>query len=249
MRGGSAKRSERDQLILTYAPLVERIARRACAKLPPSVELDDIQSAGMIGLIDAIEKYDAEKGTQFKVYAEIRIRGAIIDELRQQDWVPRSVRERATLLERTRRALISRLDRDPSPQEMADELSISLEELFTLSKKARAHSITRYEDMRRDSSDERGAGRDPLERLQSHERAGLLPDEALEKRDDERALREALKRLPERQRVIVSLYHFEEMKLKEIGELLGVTESRVSQLLSQSHQRLKKTLQSFNGAE
>ena len=242
MRGDVHRQSERDQLIQSYAPLVERIARRACVRLPPSVEFDDVQSAAMIGLIDAIDKYDESKGTQFKVYAEIRIRGAIIDELRQQDWVPRSVRERATLLERTRRALISKLDREPSPQELADELSMSLEDYFMFAKKAQAHRVTRYEDMRGSAGEERGS-RDPLEWLQAEDQSPLLPDEALEKEDDHRALRDALKRLPERQRVIVSLYYFEEMKLKEIGALLGVTESRVSQLLSQSHQALKGQIQ------
>jgi RNA polymerase sigma factor for flagellar operon FliA len=246
MIGDVKRHSERDQLIHAYAPLVEKIARRACAKLPPSVELDDVQSAAMIGLIDAIDKYDERKGTQFKVYAEIRIRGAIIDELRQQDWVPRSVRERATLLERTRRALISKLDREPSPQELADELSMPLDEYFSFAKKAQAHRVTRYEDMRGAVGEARGGDRDPLERLQSADGSSMTPDEVLQQEDDHRALRDALKKLPERQRVVVSLYYFEEMKLKEIGALLGVTESRISQLLSQSHQALKDHIQRLN---
>ena len=233
--------SDRDRLIREYAPLVEKIARRACVRLPSSVELDDVQSAGMIGLIDAIDKYDAAKGTKFKVYAEIRIRGAIIDELRQQDWVPRSVRERAALLERTKRGLIASLDREPSSQEMAEALGVSLSEYFTIHNKARANQITHYEDLKR-HDEGRGAARDPLEVIQGKDKVGLNPDEALEEEDNRRAIKEALKTLPERQRVVVSLYYFEEMKLKEIGELLGVTESRVSQLLSQSHASLQVSI-------
>lgn len=235
--GEVSQLSERDHLIRTYAHLVEKIARKTCLKLPPSVEFDDIQSVGIIGLIDAIDKFDETKGTSFKVYAEIRIRGAIIDELRQQDWVPRSVRERVHLIERTKRDLMIQLDREPSSDEMAQALSITVDEYYRLLKKSNVHRMTPYEDLRRASDGDQG--RDPLEFLQSYEKTALLPDETLEEQDEQRLLRQALKHLPERLRVIVSLYYFEEMRLKEIGELLGVTESRVSQLLNQSHETLK----------
>jgi len=239
--GASLTRAERDEVIRAYVPLVEQIARRACSRLPASIELDDIQSVGMIGLIDAIGKYREEKGTQFKVYAEIRIRGAIMDELRQQDWVPRSVRERATRVQRAERALIARLDRAPRPHEMAEELGLSLDEYHEMYKKSRAHSMIKIEDMRRpqDGMD----SRDPLERLQPAEPGGLNPEEQATAEDQAVVTREALKQLPERQRVVVSLYYFEEMKLKDIGQLLGVTESRVSQVLSQAHRSLRAILE------
>ena len=238
--GASLTRAERDEVIRAYVPLVEHIARRACSRLPASIELDDIQSVGMIGLIDAIGKYREEKGTQFKVYAEIRIRGAIMDELRQQDWVPRSVRERATRIQRAERTLIARLDRAPRPHEMAEELGLSLDEYHEMYKKSRAHSISKIEDMRRPQD---GGSRDPLERLQPANSADQSPEDYVTAEDQAFVTREALKQLPERQRVVVSLYYFEEMKLKDIGQLLGVTESRISQVLSQAHRSLRAILE------
>jgi RNA polymerase sigma factor for flagellar operon FliA len=226
-------------MIKAHAHLVERVALRTIGRLPRSVELDDIKSAGMIGLIDAVDKYSEDKGSQFKVYAEIRIRGAIMDELRALDWVPRSVREHNTLLKNARSSLIEELGRPPTLDELAQKLNLTAQELERLLRKAQLHQVIFYEDMRRSS--DRESIDDPLDILRATSQQEETPDVSLLQEEELEQTHEALKRLPERLRVVVSLYYFEDLKLKEIGDLLGVTESRVSQLLTQALKQLRET--------
>lgn len=232
---------DRDQAIQDYAHLVDKIARRIIARLPSSVELDDLKSVGIIGLIDAIEKYSDDKGNHFKVYAEIRIRGAIMDELRAQDWVPRSVRDRQNLIRKEHQRLAQKLGRTPSEQEVADGLKMTLEDFQRLSTKSIGLSMISYEDLNTRSDQ---SNRDILESIPDH--VQKTPDSILEEKDDSHLLYQALKQLPERQRMVLSLYYFEEMKLREIGELLGVTESRVSQIHAQAVHNLKPLLKDLN---
>ena len=226
----------REEAIRNYAYLVDKVAHRLILRLPANVELDDLKSAGMIGLIDSIEKYSDDKGSHFKVYAEIRIRGAIMDELRSLDWVPRSVRESKALLQKAHQALSQTLQRTPSDEEMANQLSIPLEEYQVLKKKAQVRSIISYEDLNARSD----SPRDVLESIPDHQQQD--PASIQEQQDELSFIHKALKQLPDRQRMVLSLYYLEEMKLKEIGQLLGVSESRVSQIQSQAIAQIKPIL-------
>jgi RNA polymerase sigma factor for flagellar operon FliA len=234
-------RAARDALIREHAPLVDRVARRALMRLPPSVQLDDLKSAGMIGLIDAIDKFSLDKGDHFHVYAEIRVRGAIMDELRALDWLPRSARDRLDALRQTRERLAVELGRPPTAAELAQGLGVSEDELRARYMHSAGQPMIFYEDLTAQS------GGDALERLHgSPERA---PDDALLSADDHASLHKAIKSLPERLRMVVSLYYFEQLLLKDIGELLGVTESRVSQLLAEGLKQLRVTLAELRGGE
>lgn len=233
--------ANRDQLIQEHAHLVDKIAKRIIARLPSNVELDDLKSVGIIGLIDAIKKYSDDKGNHFRVYAEIRIRGAIMDELRSQDWVPRSVRDRQSLIRKEYQRLSQTLGRSPTDQEMANGLEMTLDEFQRLSHKAVGQSIVSYEDL---SARSDHSNRDALESIPDHVQS--TPELILEQKQDFNLIYQSLKKLPERQRMVLSLYYFEEMKLREIGELLGVTESRVSQIHAQAVKNLKPLLQDLN---
>ena len=233
--------ANRDQLIQEHAHLVDKIAKRIIARLPSNVELDDLKSVGIIGLIDAIEKYSDDKGNHFRVYAEIRIRGAIMDELRSQDWVPRSVRDRQNLIKKEYQKQSQILGRSPSDQEMAAGLEMTLEDFQSFSNKALGQTIISYEDLNTRSEQ---SNRDILESIPDHLQS--TPELILEQKQDFSLIYQALKKLPERQRMVLSLYYFEEMKLREIGELLGVTESRVSQIHAQAVQSLKPLLKDLN---
>ncbi len=227
---------QRDESIVEYAPLVDKLAKRIISRLPSNVELDDLKSAGFIGLIDAIEKFSDEKGTPFSVYAEIRIRGAIMDELRSRDWVPRSVRDRNQKLQEAIQTLQLKLGRKPSESELAESLNCTLAELHQYQNRAEIKSLLSLEDLgqRRDSD---GGSRDVLEMIADPEQD--TPEDHIERVDEAAMLQLALSRLRPRQNTILRLYYFEDMKLREIGEHLNITESRVSQILSESLGRLK----------
>lgn len=229
---------QRDKAIAEYAPIVNKLAKRIITRLPSHVELDDLKSAGFLGLIDAIDKFSDEKGTPFTVYAEIRIRGAIMDELRAQDWVPRSVRDRHQRLAEAREELSRKLGQAPSDEELATHLGLRIEELHRMQKRAEIKSLLFIEDLkqRRDDSDQR----DPLEMIADKDQIG--PEALVERLDEEALLNQALNTLRERHQTVLRLYYYEDMKLKEIGQHLNITESRVSQILTESLERLKVTL-------
>ena len=197
----------RDRLILTYAPLVKYVAGRLGSGLPAHVDEGDLVSYGLLGLIGAIERYDPGRDIKFETYAMSRIKGAIIDELRALDWVPRSVRARAREIERAIADLESKLGRAPTDEEISAKIGISEEEL---------------EDSLTDIS-----------------RSSIA---ALDETETREALADAISRLPEREKLVVTLYYYEELTLREIGEVLGVTESRVSQLHTKAILRLKARL-------
>lgn len=220
-----ADQDARDRLIVHYSPLVKFVAGRVRSGLPPSVEQDDLVSDGVIGLMDAVDKFDPDRGLQFQTYAVRRIRGAMIDGLRAADWVPRGVRDRARAIEATRAELAQRLGRPPTLEEVADALGTSVAELSRTLDDAGRGSLLSLDE----SYDEADVPRAAVELPGADDD---LPDGFLA----------AVRQLPERDQVIVALYYWERFTLAEIGRVLGVTESRVSQLLTRATRSLRATL-------
>jgi len=232
-------RGVRDRLILTYAPLVKFVAGRLGSGLPAHVDEGDLVSYGLLGLIGAIERYEPDRDVKFETYAISRIRGAIIDELRAMDWVPRSVRARARDIERAIAALEAKLHRAPSDEEISEKLGITTDELDESLTDISRSSIAALDELWTVSS---GSG-DQVALIDTIEdTSGPQPSHALDQTELREALGEAIARLPEREKLVITLYYYEELTLREIGEVLGVTESRVSQLHTKAILRLKARL-------
>jgi RNA polymerase sigma factor FliA len=227
----------KDEIIVEYAPLVKFIAQKIASRLPSNIELDDLISCGVIGLMDAIEKFDPTRDNKFKTYAEFRIRGAILDELRSQDWVPRSVREKAKQVEKAYAKLEKELGRPATDDEMCAELQCNMEEFHDLINKSKSVSLLNIDDT---ISMSRG-DKKMMVSLMENSRSGNPFSAVNYKRAQER-IKEGIKTLPEKQRLVLSLYYFEDLNLKEIGQVLDVTESRVSQLHTQAILKLKAKL-------
>ena len=223
-RGSSGAR---DQLILHYSPLVKYVAGRVAVGLPANIEQADLMSYGIFGLIDAIDKYDRSKNVKFETYAISRIRGAIIDELRAIDWVPRSVRFKAREVEKAYAALENRLKRPPSDAEIAEEMSISLDDLNHIYTQLSNVSLIALDEIT-SSDGERGDKLSLLETLEDTKSAN--PMEAFESEEMREILVDAVNRLSEREKKVVTFYYFAGLTLAEIGQVLGVTESRVCQI-------------------
>jgi RNA polymerase sigma factor for flagellar operon FliA len=217
----------RDRLILHYSPLVKYVAGRVAVGLPANIEQADLISYGIFGLIDAIEKYDRERGIKFETYAISRIRGSIIDELRAIDWVPRSVRFKAREVEKAYTSLENKLKRPPSDAEIADELGVSLEDLNHIYTQLSTVSLVALDELM-SVEGERGDRLSLVETLEDTKTAG--PVDALEAEEMKSILGAAINRLPEREKIVVTLYYYEGLTLAEIGQVLGVTESRVCQM-------------------
>jgi RNA polymerase sigma factor for flagellar operon FliA len=228
---------EKDKLITEYSPLIRFIAQKIAVRLPPNIELDDLISAGVIGLMDAIDKWDPSRDNKFKTYAEFRIRGAILDELRAQDWVPRSIRDKAKLLDRTIVQLEAELGRSASDEELAQALSISIEEFHSLINQVRPVSLLPIDQSTIFSNTDK---RSIMDILEGSKLANPLNQLSL--KTVKETVAQAIEELPERQRLVLSLYYYEDLNLKEIGQVLRVTESRVSQLHAQAVTRLRAKL-------
>ncbi len=234
----------REQLILHYSPLVKYVAGRVSVGLPPNVEQADFVSSGVFGLIDAIEKFDPERSIKFETYAITRIRGAIIDELRALDWIPRSVRQKARAIERAYATLEASLRRTPSEPEVAAEMGVTLEELHTVFGQLSLANVVALEELLHAGSE----GGDRLSLMDTLEdTAADNPVEVAEDRELRRLLARAVNTLPEREKTVVTLYYYEGLTLAEIGEVLGVTESRVSQIHTKSVLQLRAKLADVNG--
>jgi len=228
----------RDRLILTYAPLVKYVAGRLGSGLPAHVDEGDLVSYGLLGLMGAIERYDPERDVKFETYAIARIKGAIIDELRALDWVPRSVRSRAREIERAVGELESKLGRAPNDDEIAASIGVTQGELEDSLTEISRTSIAALDELWTVS-----AGGDQIAMIDTIEDThGAEPQSALAQTELREAIGEAIARLPEREKLVVTLYYYEELTLREIGEVLGVTESRVSQLHTKAILRLKARL-------
>jgi RNA polymerase sigma factor for flagellar operon FliA len=233
LKGDSA--SDRDLLLMEHLPTVRYLARRIHERLPQHVELDDLVSAGVVGLIDAFSKFDHKKKVQFKSYAQFRIRGAILDSLRTLDWSPRELRRKGRAVEEAIRAVTQRVGRAPSEQEIAKELEVTLAEYQLLLGDLKGLEIgSLHMERTEDSGDEELAyipgapEEDPLFRCLKGEMKQRLAD--------------AIGELPEKERMVLTLYYYEELTMKEIGLTLGVVESRVSQIHSSAVLRLRATL-------
>ena len=229
---------QKDKLIMEYAPLIKFIAQKIAMRLPSNIELDDLISSGVIGLMDAIEKYDPTRDNKFKTYAEFRIRGSILDELRSQDWVPRSVRDKSKLLDRTIVTLESEFGRSPTDQEIAEKLKISLEDLYDLMNQVKPVSVLSIDEAPTFSSVDKKSILNILAGCKLNN-----PHSQLNVKFVKDVVTSAIEDLPERQRLVLSLYYYEDLNLKEIGRVLRVTESRVSQLHAHAIARLRAKLQ------
>ncbi|WP_301102959.1 RNA polymerase sigma factor FliA [Propionivibrio sp.] len=227
----AAGQINKDHLVQRFAPLVKRIAYHLMARLPSSVQVDDLVQNGMMGLLDAINRFEAGMGAQFETYAAQRVRGAMLDGLRENDWLPRSLRRDFRRIEVAISQLEQEYGRAPSEQELATALSMTLAEYQKMLQDARGHQLISFEDMVEDGGD------DFLERHltdNSSEPSKILEDESLRQ-----LLIQGIELLPEREKLMMALYYEQDLNLREIGEVMGVTESRVCQLHTQVVARLR----------
>ena len=215
-----------------YTPLVKRIAYHLMSRLPPSVQQDDLIQAGMIGLLESLRNYDASQGASFQTYARIRIRGAMLDEIRKNDWAPRSVHRKARMVAEVVKDIENRTGRDARDQEIAEGLGVSLQEYHRLLQDANGHRVFSYDELNVESH---GAGDSLTQGVQG-------PLEGLQSADFKRSLADAIAGLPERERLVMTLYYDEELNLREIGSILGVSESRICQIHSQAVIRLQSRM-------
>ncbi len=227
---------EKEELIKSYLPLVKKVVHRLSGRLPKDVDLREMLNSGIIGLVDALEKYDPKHETDFSTYAQFRIRGAILDSFRSQDWLPRSLRFKSHKIEAAYQRIEQRLGRPATDEEVSGELGLSVDDLQKLLGEVGSIVMLSFEELgfghgeERFQADEWLASKtpDPLNKLLGGEKVGLIA--------------RSLDRLPEKERLVISLYFYEELNLKEIGEILGVTESRASQIRSRALIRLKNYL-------
>lgn len=228
--------AHREQLIKEFAHVIRAMAHRLAFRLPAYLDAEDLISVGTIGLMDAMEKYDPNREAKFKTYAEFRIRGAMLDEIRSMDWIPRSVHERIGLLQKTHITLLNRLGRPPLDEEVASELKMPLDELDDFISRARGAVMISIDDL-------------GLQEPDGHKVVKMLADthhpdplSTLVNEREREAIGEAIQGLPEKERLVLTLYYYEELTMKEIGELLKVTESRVCQIHTKAILRLKAFL-------
>lgn len=232
--------TQKDKLIMEYAPLIKFIAHKISVRLPANIELDDLIASGAIGLMDAIEKYDPSRDNTFKTYAEFRIRGAILDELRVQDWVPRSVRDKAKLLERTFSQLEADLGRSATDEEVANKLGLNMDEFHNLVYQVCPVSLLSIDNQATFSNTDKKSMLSFLEDFKINNPFNQLQTKTLKK-----VITQSINSLSEKHKIILSLYYYEDLNLKEIGRVLRVTESRVSQLHAQAILRLKAKLSAY----
>ena len=226
-----------DETLARHAGLVKRIAYHLISRLPPSVQVDDLIQAGMIGLLEAARHYDASQGASFETYAGIRVRGAMLDEMRKNDWAPRSVHRRAREVAQAIHELENRHGRDARDSEVAEALGISLEEYHRILQDASSCRLFSLDDV---GNDEPGLVEDLPSDVPD-------PQQGMQAEDFRRSLVQEIDSLPERERLVLALYYDDELNLKEIGAVLGVSESRISQIHSQAVLRLRARLHDWSG--
>jgi RNA polymerase sigma factor FliA len=240
-RPGKLSTVERDQLIIRYAPWVKFIALRMAAKLPAHVQAEDLISAGIIGLIDALDKFNPAREVQFKTYAQIRIQGAMKDELRALDWASRSMRQKVKRLEHAYATLEQELGRPPASEEVAHSLGIEMDDFEDMLDDVKGTSLVSLEELGQGPASE-----DKISLLEALlTREDQDPLEVMNLQDLKKALSSAIAELPEKERLVLSLYYFEELTMKEVGKVLNLTESRISQLHTQTILRLRSKLKAY----
>ncbi|HKE11310.1 MAG TPA: FliA/WhiG family RNA polymerase sigma factor [Myxococcota bacterium] len=229
----------KEQIVLEHTPLIRYIVNRIAVRLPSHIDLDDLHNTGVIGLMDAIEKYDPDKNCKFKTYAEFRIKGAILDQLRSLDWVPRSVRQKSRRLERAYGEVEQRLGRSASEEEVADSLGLQIDKFHELLNQVRGISLVNLEEIRGSSpdGDRNGSFADIVEDVHSEN-----PFASLKLQEMKEIIGDTIATLPEKERLVVSLYYYEDLNMKEIGSILGITESRVCQIHTKAVLRLRSKL-------
>lgn len=227
---------EREELIRTFLPLVKRVVHRLAGRLPAEVDIKEMLNSGIIGLVDALEKYDPKHETNFSTYAQFRIRGTILDSFRVQDWVPRSLRHKAHKLESTYLKLEQDLGRPAEDHEVAGSLGVDLETLHRMLGEVSGVVMLSLEELGFGHGEERFRADESLPSSKPDPLSNLLEGERVE------IIARALDRLPEKERLVITLYFYEELNLKEIGEIIGVTESRASQIRSRALLRLRSYL-------
>jgi len=221
------------ELVEQYATLVKRIAHHMLGRLPSNVQVNDLIQSGMVGLLEAARKYDASKGASFETYAGIRIRGAMLDDIRKDDWAPRSVHRNARRVTEAMRAVEARTGRDAQDQEVAAEMGVELDEYYSYLQDSLSTRLFSFEEITSEDDNPLEAQSNPM---------SSSPASGVEKQAFRASLAEAIGTLPERERLVLALYYKEELNLKEIGAVLGVSESRVSQIHSQAALRLRSRL-------
>ncbi len=237
---GKMDKKTYDELIMKYAPLVKTTVLRMAARFPIDVaDKEDLINVGIIGLMSALDKYDATRNVQFETYARFRIKGAVLDELRARDWVPRSTRNKDNKLEEAFATLQQELGRPPNEQEISEHLGLTLEEYFALLDEVKNLSIISQEDL-------------PPDYLEKYDREELMgavdhgnPLDYLTSRDLMAGLKKAIDALPEKEKLVLSLYYFEELTMKEIGKVIDLTESRICQLHAQATLRLRGLVKDY----
>lgn len=229
----------KDQIVLEHTPLIRYIVNRIAVRLPSHIDLDDLHNTGVIGLMDAIDKYDPGKNCKFKTYAEFRIKGAILDQLRSLDWVPRSVRQKGRKLEKAYGEVEQRLGRSANEEEVADSLGLELDKFHVLINQVRGISLVNLEEIRGTNSDGDRAGTfaDIIEDVHSEN-----PFASLKLMETKHVISDTIGSLPEKERLVISLYYYEDLNMKEIGGILGITESRVCQIHTKAVMRLRSKL-------
>jgi len=231
----------REEVIKQYSPMIKYVANRIAMRLPPHIEVDDLISVGVLGLMDAISKYDSSRGAKFKTYAEFRVRGAILDELRSMDWVPRSIRQKASNVDKVVQKLQAKLKRPPEDEEVAKEMDLSLDQFYDTLNETRSIPVFSLEDL--GIAKETGEQQSLLDCLAG--KADADPQTQIRLVELKEIIAKAIDTLPEKERLMVSLYYYEELTMKEIGAVLDITESRVSQIHSKAVYHLRTKLKSL----
>ncbi len=235
----------REAVIIEYSPMVKYVANRIARRLPPHIEVEDLISVGVMGLIDAIEKYDPARGAKFKTYAEFRVRGAILDELRSMDWVPRSIRQKASQVDAVIQKLQAKLGRPPEDEEVAKELGVSLDQFFDTLNETRSMPVLSLDDL--NIVKETGGQQSLLDCLAG--KVDADPQVQFRLNELKEIIAKTIDTLPEKERLVISLYYYKELTMSEIGVVLNVTESRVSQIHSRTMFRLRTKLKAFAAEE
>lgn len=226
----------REALILEYAPLVKQIAEGMAVRLPPYISKDELIGPGILGLFDAIDKFDSTRGVKFKTYATLRIKGAILDELRRMDWISRSVRRNINKIEEATRVLGIKLNREPKDDEIAEELGLDMDSYYKMISRSHGVSLLSLDELMLDGT------KSKLDKLAAD---GPSPFDEIKISEVKKNIAKALSMLSEKEQLVMSLYYYDELTLKEISNVLNLTESRISQIHSKAIVRLRLKLKSF----